>query len=269
MNRVGSEAQPVGSPSRYLAVFRLDSGARISANGLGPPGVLQITVHGPDGTHVVTILDLFVEEGTGPTHIGIGVEVELDAADLDDAVTKGKSLATFAATLLSATAQAFVGPPLPVVAFQRDSHEGKRYLRRWFRELDLSSPTRRVVPAMLTQVAERVLEAPGALGFRLRTSLQVFREAMNHESDVWRFLSLWISAEALDASLKAHYRSEGISVIGGKRYPGLQTLEREANMAPFIREVMKGLGTTSSIAMKSILRLRSRAPAPLSRHCRP
>jgi hypothetical protein len=61
-----------------------------------------LNIHGPSGTDVLTILDLYVDSQAGLVHKGLGLEI---AHDLDHAVSKGASLATFAATLLAGTAQ--------------------------------------------------------------------------------------------------------------------------------------------------------------------
>ena len=80
---------------------------------------------------------------------------------------------------------------------------------------------------MFTRLIERIAGATPHLAFPARMSLQLYREAMNEEADIWRFVALWLSLEVLDAPLRARYRQQGIGLVGGGQHPGLETLERE------------------------------------------
>ncbi len=229
------KSMPSADP-RYLVAFQVDAGVRFSESAAGPSAAWQLRVQTPDGAIAVTVFDLFVDGDLGPVHKGLGLEIEVDAANLDEAVEAAGSYAVMASSLLAASARAHVGRPLPVIAFELASGIAKRDMRRWFRELPVLKPKRKADQAAFAAIAEKSLAAPDPLAFRLRMSLVLHREAMNEISDVWRFVALWMSAEAIDASLKQHFRAAKIALVSGGQHPGLETLAREIGAAAFIRD---------------------------------
>jgi hypothetical protein len=172
-----------------------------------------------------------VGEASGVTvHRGLELQVVIPASDLEDAITRGRSLGSMYCSALTASSRAWVDAPGLVVAYEITPGVTRRAFRQWHRDAPLPMGKTPVPESAFGPIHLRLAGLPPEdPSTRLIVmALDFYTGAMRQIEPVLRFMLLWPAAEALDGPL----RSRLVQIAPDQRHWGLMALARQRQVDP-------------------------------------
>jgi hypothetical protein len=217
-------------PRLFRVVFHCGSGVRLQSRPQDPPASLRVELDMPTGDAAVLIRDL-VDGASGlPVHEGLELQVVISGADLDEAVTRGRQLASLYCAALSAASRAWVNAPDPMLAYEITSGAHRRAFRQWHRDVPLPTGKTPVPQLSFGPMHTRLIGLPEtSVDTRLiQMAIEFYTGAMREVEPILRFMLLWPAAEALDAPLRRRLTQ----VVPDQRHWGLKACARQRAIEP-------------------------------------
>jgi hypothetical protein len=143
----------------------------------------------------VRVRDVVVTEDEIPWHRGLELEVDLAAADLQEAISSGVRWAETTLTLLAAAGRAPASPAEPHAAYEITPGVREREFAQWYADLPILLGKTPVVQDAFAALFNPILAGPPGtddwrLTQRLMLSLSWHRLAMSETDSLTRFLIL-------------------------------------------------------------------------------
>lgn len=215
------------APRLFRVVFTGESSLRIMEKGGDSPATWRLPFDsGP--VPLVAVSDLVVVEHGLPRHVGLKYVVEIEAETIDEAADAAKSWAETQAFMLASTRRAPIGPVWLELAYEITPGLEERRFRQWWWDppIPIGKPVANA--ATFGELRDRLDELgnespPSKLLWRVVLSMSWFRQALDDTDPMFRFLKLWIAAEALNPLLDEHYN------IPSDERSGFQGLRRLAD----------------------------------------
>jgi hypothetical protein len=214
------------SRRRFRIVYSTETQFRLMERPGDPPARWTFNFTEEADSATVRVRDFVSTEDEIPWHRGLELEVDVVAADFDEAIGMGGQWAETALTLLAAAGRAPATPAEPQVAYEITPDVREREFAQWYTDLPIlvgkTAVPREAFAALFNPL---LVGPPGTTDWRLTQrlllSLSWHRLAMSETDPLTRFLILWLAFEALTPLLTEHY---GVEPEG---FQGLRALAAE------------------------------------------
>ena len=192
---------------RYRVLFRAQSHLRLVERPDDAPFRWLLPINQGSGSETLTeVVDVIEEQSGVPVHLGLEVQVELDAASIDEAVEAARAQAETTLIFLASSARAPVGPATEFLAYEVTRGVEERALIQWFSDIPITLGHAVVPQELFGQLFERVFTSQDErLQWRLGLSFSWYRAALDEADALTRFLHLWIGFEAVGPLLADLY----------------------------------------------------------------
>lgn len=189
--------------------------------------------------HVVMYDRLRVENGV-PAHLGLGLDVDVPASDIDTAVQTARRHAESLMILLAGAGRAPIRSLQIAVAYEITPGLSERPFAQWFPDAPIAVGKSPAPTGVFGALLERLPALQDQrLIQRLMMSMSWHRQALDETEPLFRFNVLWISFEAISPLFDDFFE------LRGPGAPGLKHLADEAGYGSQI--ISEALGVRADL----------------------